>query len=154
MPLFFGCFQPQARAPVTRYRLVFVLGHLGHHRLVLDFLILDSGVIGLALLALGCIATDTQSLRRLEAHSSTALPHMLTIVSSCSADLGLTQPPATTYASCMTHAVLSSMYLNTPALAPVPQFNLLVTGTGELPSAGSCSLYANLVTGTDHSQVA
>jgi hypothetical protein len=49
--------------------------------------------------------------------SSAALPYMLTIVSSCSADSGLTQPLAAAYASCMTHAVLSSMYLNTPALA-------------------------------------
>jgi hypothetical protein len=70
VPLFSSCSQPWARAPVTRYGLVFVFGHLGHHGLVLDFCVLDSGVIGLALLALGCVVTDTQSLHKLEAQSS------------------------------------------------------------------------------------
>jgi hypothetical protein len=49
--------------------------------------------------------------------SSAALPYVLTIASSCSADSGLTQPPAAAYASSMTHAVVPSMYLNAPALA-------------------------------------
>jgi hypothetical protein len=49
--------------------------------------------------------------------SSAALPYVLTIASSCSADSGLTQPPAATYASHMTHAVVSSMYLNAPGPA-------------------------------------
>jgi hypothetical protein len=60
MPLFFGCSQPRARALVTCYRLVFVLGHLGHHRLASDFLVPDSGVVGSALLTPGCIVKDTQ----------------------------------------------------------------------------------------------
>jgi hypothetical protein len=84
--------------------------------------------------------------------SSAALPYMLTIASSCSADLGLTQPPAPTYASCLTHAVCSPMYLSAPGLASCSQFNLLVTGTDEPPSPGGCSINANLVTGTDHPQ--
>jgi hypothetical protein len=45
--------------------------------------------------------TRSTELRR----SSAALPYMLTIVSSCSADSGLTQPPAAAYASPLTHAV-------------------------------------------------
>jgi hypothetical protein len=57
--------------------------------------------------------TRSMELRR----SSAASPYMLTIASSCSADSGLTQPPAAAYASCLTHAVCRSMYLNTPALA-------------------------------------
>jgi hypothetical protein len=57
--------------------------------------------------------TRSTELRR----SSAASPYVLTIVSSCSADSGLTQPPAAAYASCMTHAVSSSMYLNAPGLA-------------------------------------
>jgi hypothetical protein len=48
--------------------------------------------------------------------SSAALPYVLTIVSSCSADSGLTQPPAAAYASRLTHAVCSPMYLSTPGL--------------------------------------
>jgi hypothetical protein len=56
--------------------------------------------------------------RSTELHrSSAASPYVLTIVSSCSADSGLTQPPAAAYASCMTHAVSASMYLNAPGLA-------------------------------------
>jgi hypothetical protein len=57
--------------------------------------------------------TRSTELRR----SSAASPYVLTIASSCSADSGLTQPPATAYASRMTHAVSSSMYLNAPGLA-------------------------------------
>jgi hypothetical protein len=49
--------------------------------------------------------------------SSVALPYMLTNVSSCSADSGLTKLLATAYASCLTHAVCSSMYTSAPALA-------------------------------------
>jgi hypothetical protein len=59
VPLFFGCSRPQAHAPVTRYGLTIVFGHLGHHRLVLDFRVLDSGVVGSALLALGRVVMDT-----------------------------------------------------------------------------------------------
>jgi hypothetical protein len=73
-PYFFGCSRPQARAPVTRYGLVFVFGHLGHHGLVSDFRVSDSGVIGSALLAPGRVVTDTQSLHGLEARSSTRAP--------------------------------------------------------------------------------
>jgi hypothetical protein len=105
VPLFFGCSQPQARALVTRHGLMFVLRHLRHHGHVLDFLFLDSGVVGLALLAPGCIVTDTQSLHGLEAWSSAVLTYVLLIASSCSTDSGLTQPPAAAYAYCMTHAV-------------------------------------------------
>jgi hypothetical protein len=57
--------------------------------------------------------TRSTELRR----SSAASPYVLTIASSCSADSGLTQPPAAAYASCMTHAVPASMYLNAPGLA-------------------------------------
>jgi hypothetical protein len=49
--------------------------------------------------------------------SSAASPYVLTIASSCSADSGLTQPPAAAYAYCMIHAVLPSMYLSAPGLA-------------------------------------
>jgi hypothetical protein len=45
--------------------------------------------------------TRSTELRR----SSAALPYVLTIASSCSADSGLTQPPAAAYASRLTHAV-------------------------------------------------
>jgi hypothetical protein len=45
--------------------------------------------------------TRSTELRR----SSAALPYVLTIMSSCSADSGLTQPPAAAYASHLTHAV-------------------------------------------------
>jgi hypothetical protein len=41
-----------------------------HHGLDLDFLVLDSGVVRPALLAPGCVVTDTQSLHGLEAWSS------------------------------------------------------------------------------------
>jgi hypothetical protein len=51
-----------------------VLGHFGYHELLSDFHISDSGVVELALLALGCVVTDTQSLCRLEARSSTGAP--------------------------------------------------------------------------------
>jgi hypothetical protein len=74
VPLFFGCSQPQARAPVTRFGLVFVFGHLGHHGLDSDFLFPDSGVVGPALLAPGCVVMDTQSLHGLEAQSSAGAP--------------------------------------------------------------------------------
>jgi hypothetical protein len=74
VPLFFGCSQSRTRAPVTRFGLVFVFGHLGHHELVLDFCVSDSGVVGPALLALGCVVTDTQSLHGLEAQSSARAP--------------------------------------------------------------------------------
>jgi hypothetical protein len=57
--------------------------------------------------------TRSTELRR----SSAASPYVLTIASSCSADSRLTQPPAATYASCMTHAIVSSMYLNAPRFA-------------------------------------
>jgi hypothetical protein len=57
--------------------------------------------------------TRSTELRR----SSAASPYVLPIASSCSADSGLTQPPAAAYASRMTHAVSSSMYLNAPGLA-------------------------------------
>jgi hypothetical protein len=57
--------------------------------------------------------TRSTELRR----GSAASPYVLTIVSSCSADSGLTQPPAAAYAYCMTHAVLLSMYLSAPGLA-------------------------------------
>jgi hypothetical protein len=57
--------------------------------------------------------TRSTELRR----SSAALPYVLTIASSCSADSGLTQPPAAAYASCLTHAVCSPMYLSAPGLA-------------------------------------
>jgi hypothetical protein len=70
VPLFFGCSQPRAHALVMRFRLVFGFGHLGHHGCVLDFLVLDSGVVRLALLAPGCVVTETQSLHGLEARSS------------------------------------------------------------------------------------
>jgi hypothetical protein len=70
VPLFFGCSRPWARALVTRYGLMFVFGHLGHHGYVSDFLVLDSGVIGLALLAPGRVVTETQSSHGLEAQSS------------------------------------------------------------------------------------
>jgi hypothetical protein len=56
------------------YVLVFVFGHLRHHGLDSDFLVLDSGVVGLALLALGCIVIETQSLHGLEAQSSARVP--------------------------------------------------------------------------------
>jgi hypothetical protein len=46
---------------------LFVFRHHGH---VSDFLVLDSGVVGLALLTPGRVVTDTQSLHRLEARSS------------------------------------------------------------------------------------
>jgi hypothetical protein len=49
--------------------------------------------------------------------SSAALPYVLPIASSCSADSGLTQPPAATYASPLTHAVCPPMYLSAPGLA-------------------------------------
>jgi hypothetical protein len=49
------------------FGLVFVFGHLG---LDSDFLVLDSGVAGLALLAPGCVVMGTQSLHGLEAWSS------------------------------------------------------------------------------------
>jgi hypothetical protein len=55
---------------VTRYRLMFVLRHLRHHGRVLDFLVLDSSVIRLALLAPGCVVTDTQLSHGLEAQGS------------------------------------------------------------------------------------
>jgi hypothetical protein len=74
VPLFFSCSQPRACAPVTRYGLVFVFGHLGHHGLVSDFCVSDSGVVGPALLALGCVVTDTQSSHGLEARSSNGAP--------------------------------------------------------------------------------
>jgi hypothetical protein len=48
---------------------MFVFGHLGHHRLVSDFCVSDSGVVGSALLALGHVVMDTQSLHGLEARS-------------------------------------------------------------------------------------
>jgi hypothetical protein len=63
---------------------MFVLGHLGHHGRVSDFLVLDSGVVGLALLTLGRVVTDTQSLHKLEAWSSTgALLHCHTCSQLC-----------------------------------------------------------------------
>jgi hypothetical protein len=71
--------------------------------------------------------------------SSVVLPYMLTIVSSCSADSGLTEPLAATYAPCLTHAVCSPCIQTPLDLPPVPQFDLLVTGTGEPSSPGSCS---------------
>jgi hypothetical protein len=121
VPLFFGCSRPRACAPVTRFGLVFVFGHFEHHGLVSDFAFQDSGVVGPALLAPGRVVTDTRSshgLRSTELRRSSATsPYVLTIVSSCSADSGLTQPPAAAYASCMTHAVSPSMYLNAPGLA-------------------------------------
>jgi hypothetical protein len=56
---------------------------------------------------------------------------------------------------CQTCVSLGSISQIHPPLhsPPVPQFDLLVTGTGELPSAGGCTINANLVTGTDHSTV-
>jgi hypothetical protein len=118
VPLFFGCSQPRACAPVTCFGLVFVFGHL---RLVLDFRILDSGrwtgsaCSGLRSHGYPIIArTRSTGLRR----SSAVPPYVLTIVSSCSADSGLTQPLAATHASCLTHAVCSPMYLSAPGLAP------------------------------------
>jgi hypothetical protein len=63
---------------------LFVFAHLRHHRLVLDFLVLDSGVVRLALPAPGCVVIDTQSLHRLEAWSSAALSYVLTIGHICS----------------------------------------------------------------------
>jgi hypothetical protein len=41
------------------FGLVFVFGHLGHHGLVSDFCISDSGVVGSTLLTLGRVVTDT-----------------------------------------------------------------------------------------------
>jgi hypothetical protein len=111
VPLFFGCSWPQACALVTCYRLMFVLGH---YRLALDFLVLDSGVVGLALLALGHTVMDTPSLCRLEAQSSAASPYVLIIVLSCSTDSGLTQPLAAAYASHLTHAVCSPHVFKCP----------------------------------------
>jgi hypothetical protein len=70
VPLFFGCSRPWAHALVTHFGLVFVFGHLGHHGLVLDSCVLDSGVVRLALLAPGRVVTDTQSLHGLEARGS------------------------------------------------------------------------------------
>jgi hypothetical protein len=74
VPLFFGGSQSQACALVMCYRLVFVLRRFGHHGLVLDFRVSDSSVVGLALLALGRVVTDTQSLHGLEAQSSAGNP--------------------------------------------------------------------------------
>jgi hypothetical protein len=74
VPLFFGCSRPWARALVTRFGLVFVFGHLGHHGLVSDLRVSDSGVVGPALLAPGCVVTDTRSLHGLEARSSGGAP--------------------------------------------------------------------------------
>jgi hypothetical protein len=74
VPLFFGCSRPRARAPVTRFGLVFVFGHLGHHGLVSDFRVSDSGVVGPALLAPGRVVMDTRSLHGLEARSSAGAP--------------------------------------------------------------------------------
>jgi hypothetical protein len=84
VPLFFGCSQPWARAPITRYGLMFVLRHLGHHRRVLDFLVSDSGVVRSALLAPGRVGTDTQSSHGLEARGSArALLHCHTCSQLC-----------------------------------------------------------------------
>jgi hypothetical protein len=56
--------------------------------------------------------------RSTELHRSSAVPpYVLTIASSCSVDLELTQPPAAAYASHLTHAVCSPMYLSAPGLA-------------------------------------
>jgi hypothetical protein len=74
VPLFFGCSQPRARALVTRFGLVFVFRHLGHHGLILDFRVSDFGVVRPALLAPGCVVMDTRSLHRLEAWSSAGAP--------------------------------------------------------------------------------
>jgi hypothetical protein len=121
VPLFFSCSQPQAHAPVTRYGLMFVLRHLGHHGCVSHFLVSE-----LQCHRIGSARSGSRSqgypiiaqTRSTELHpSSAASPYVLTIASSCSTDSGLTQPLAAAYASCMTHAVVLSMYLNAPALA-------------------------------------
>jgi hypothetical protein len=71
VPLFFGCSRPRAHAPVTRYELMFVFGHLGP---VSDSRVSDPGVVGSALLAPGRVATDTQSSHRPEARGSDGAP--------------------------------------------------------------------------------
>jgi hypothetical protein len=48
--------------------------------------------------------------------SSAVSPYMLMIAPSCSADSGLTQPLATTYASHLTHAVCPPKYLSAPGI--------------------------------------
>jgi hypothetical protein len=121
VPLIFDCSRPQARAPVTRYGLVFVFRTsrtsrtcFGLSRFRLRCCRIGSARSGSRSHGYPIIAqTRSTELRR----SSAASPYVLTIVSSCSADSGLTQPLAATYASCMTHAVSSSMYLNAPGLA-------------------------------------
>jgi hypothetical protein len=58
----------------SRVMDVFIFRHLGHHGLVLDLCVSDSGVVRPALLAPGRVVTDTQSSHGLEARSSNGAP--------------------------------------------------------------------------------
>jgi hypothetical protein len=121
VPLFFGCSRPRARALVTHYGLVFVFGHLGHHKLVLDFLIFGLRCCRIGSACSGLHSHGNLIIARTRStelcRSSTASPYVLTIASSCSTDSGLTQPPAAAYASHLTHAVCPPIYLSAPGLA-------------------------------------